>query len=164
MAKKQIWVVESADEDEGQIFEDWVPAETAGQAEAEVEKLRGDYAEICETTPLRKQIAFQRKKLKQMERALTKDGIAREQKEWDAFLKKEGDIVRLDDGSLGELDTEEVDQCQLCKKYYRPGDDSWDGLDPDCADKVSEYLDKHGLDNEDKDDAIEALQRKRKRE
>lgn len=162
MAKKQIWVVESSDEDEGQIFEDWVPAETSEAAEDEVKKMRGDYATICNTQTLREMLAFQRKKLVRMGKAVTKAGIEKTQKEWDKLLKEEGEIVRLDDGTLGKLDTEEVDQCRLCKKYYRPNGDSWDGLDPECADKVSEYLDEHGLDSEDSDKAIEALLKARK--
>lgn len=155
MVKKQIWIVESAHEDEAQIFEDWVPAETASEAQSEVLKMR-DYATICTTCSLKDRVEFLTKALVRMRKALAKGGLEKEQKEWDAFLKKEGDIVRLPNGRLAKLDTEEVDTCTLCGEHFEPNGDSWDGLDPECADKVSEYMDKHEVN---RDDAITALKK-----
>lgn len=144
--KKQLFLVESADEDESQIMEDWVPAEDEEKAKAEVEALRGEYATVCCVMDGRNALRYYKKKVKRLTAALTKKGMPKAQKEWDEFLKEAGDIVRLPNGSVGKLDTEEVDTCRLCGKYYRPDGDSWDGLDPACADKVSAYMDKHGAD------------------
>lgn len=33
------------------------------------------------------------------------------------------------------------DTCTLCKKRFDEGGDGWDDLCPECADKVSEYMD-----------------------
>jgi hypothetical protein len=155
--KKKIFVVESCDEEEAQIFEDWVPAETKDEAIEEVRRLRGEYAVVCGARPLAGERRAMTLKLAQFERALLKGGLEAQQRNWDRFLEEEGDLVRLN-GKLLKLDTEEADRCGLCGKVFEPNGDSWGGLDPECADKVSAYMDKH--ENADQEAAIVALKSK----
>jgi hypothetical protein len=46
------------------------------------------------------------------------------------------------------------DTCVLCGEDFSVGDDSWDDLDPECADRVSAYMDEHKVE---RGVAIEAL-------
>jgi hypothetical protein len=159
MTKKKIFVVESCDEEEAQLFEDWVPAETKDVAIEEVRKLRGDYAVVCGAHRLQDARRFAKQKLERLERASGYHGVKRGQRDWDRFLEAEGELVRLN-GKLLKLDSEEADRCGLCGKVYEPAGDSWGGLDPGCADKVSEYMENHGIDAYE---AIKALKARRKR-
>lgn len=45
--------------------------------------------------------------------------------------------------------------CELCGKTYEEGGDSWDGLDPECADAVSEFMDANDVT---RDEAVKELQ------
>gem|GEM_PF-5974785 len=45
----------------------------------------------------------------------------------------------------------------MCGNPLRYSGDNWDGLCPSCADKVSAHLDEFCLNDEDRDNAIEAL-------
>lgn len=47
--------------------------------------------------------------------------------------------------------------CEMCGNPLRYSGDNWDGLCPSCADKVSAHLDEFCLNDEDRDNAIEAL-------
>jgi predicted amidophosphoribosyltransferase len=47
--------------------------------------------------------------------------------------------------------------CELCRLPLGYSDDNWDGLCPGCADELSDYLDHHGLCDEDRDDAVARL-------
>jgi hypothetical protein len=51
--------------------------------------------------------------------------------------------------------------CELCGMLLEFSGDNWDGLCPNCADAVSEYLDRNLLDDEDRDSAIELIRRLR---
>jgi hypothetical protein len=49
---------------------------------------------------------------------------------------------------------------EKCYPYARPlmgVEDTWDGLCPNCADRVSAYLDEKGLNDENRDDVIQIL-------
>lgn len=41
-----------------------------------------------------------------------------------------------------------VDGCQYCNGILGESSDNWDRLCPSCADKVSEYMEAHGLDGD----------------
>jgi len=44
--------------------------------------------------------------------------------------------------------------CLMCAENGAESGDSWDGLCPSCADRVSTYMDTHGVD---RDTAFEAI-------
>jgi hypothetical protein len=159
MAKKKIYVVESCDGEEAQIFEDWVPAEAADAAVAEVVKLRGEYAVVCETRTLAEHLKLLNRRIGEL-RSYRANGPRAWQKGWDKHIEEEGELVRVD-GKLLKLDGEEADRCELCGKVFEPSGDTWGGVDPECADKISAYMDKH--ENVDQEAAIEALKAKCKR-
>lgn len=128
---KKLYVIVSACEEENQIFEDWVPAESEQEARDEVEAMRGDYSEICEVDLAKDALKFERRKLKRLERAIK--NVKGAQKAWDRTLGH-GDMVRIE-GKLLKLDGEEADRCEKCSKVFIPDGDSQAGVCPTCADK-----------------------------
>lgn len=102
---KNIFIVDSCDEEETQIFHDIVPAETPELAQRDVEQIR-DYAVPCETLPIKDYISWLRAFANQLE-ALTLEGA---EEQWNRFIKEE-DHVRLKDGNLVheyDADPEEI--------------------------------------------------------
>lgn len=158
---KRIWVVESTCEETKQIFEDWVPAVSAEVAEAEVAKVR-DYATVIDgSPPLEDYLTVLREKAAKAEGALA--DINAIQERWDQIVEEESELWdaglgRLPDGKLVALDGEEGDRCRVCDKIFVPAGDSWDGLDPECADEVSEAMDDLDVGQ---DEAIKMARRKR---
>lgn len=53
----------------------------------------------------------------------------------------------------------ELNRCELCESELTEGGDNWDGLCPDCADVVSDLLDKSGRDSDDRHELVSRLQR-----
>jgi hypothetical protein len=51
----------------------------------------------------------------------------------------------------------ERELCELCGNYLETNGDNWDGLCPECADRVSEYIDENKLTTEDRDEAVAFL-------
>lgn len=49
-----------------------------------------------------------------------------------------------------------TDLCVLCDEKFSPDLESWDDLDPECADRVSGYMDEHKVTRET---AIESLRK-----
>ena len=98
--KKQIFVVESIDDSELQTLTDWVPACSEAVAKAEVKALRDDYAGIVNVCTLREYRDDLRKLLTRVERALTAEGLEREQQIWDKRLRCDGTLIRQEDGKL----------------------------------------------------------------
>jgi hypothetical protein len=53
---------------------------------------------------------------------------------------------------------ESAEVCELCRTpLEQDNGDNWDGLCPECADKVSNYLDRNRLNDDDRDDAVQTL-------
>lgn len=51
----------------------------------------------------------------------------------------------------------ERDLCELCGNCLEVSGDNWDGLCPECAGRVSEYIDDNNLTEEDRDQAVALL-------
>lgn len=62
-----------------------------------------------------------------------------------------------DEGNINHRCSSEAIPCALCGDGFFPGDDAWDDLDPECADRVSCYMDMHKIADEDRDKAVKAL-------
>jgi hypothetical protein len=73
----------------------------------------------------------------------------------------DGPLVPKTEGQSGE--DELAENCELCRRGLACSDENWDGLCPSCADAVSVYLDNNNLCDEDRDDVIRILRRKRNR-
>ncbi|MGA2442087.1 MAG: hypothetical protein ABSH08_14125 [Tepidisphaeraceae bacterium] len=79
---------------------------------------------------------------------------------WEEAGKEVDGLNSIEEGDSHGPDSDE-EACELCNNPLAYSGDNWDGLCPECADQVSEYLDANGLGDEDRDDVIETLRQKR---
>ncbi len=77
------------------------------------------------------------------------------------LCESEDTITALHDPTKPTAETEREtgpsEVCEFCGVQLEDCGDEWDGLCPECADLVSSYLDRKGLTDEDRDDAIQFL-------
>ena len=73
-------------------------------------------------------------------------------------------VPEIDGSNSATEQTEEEPQgpCEFCGLPLEYSGDNWDGLCPGCADRVSAYLDRKGLTDQDRDAAIAFLKTRRK--
>jgi hypothetical protein len=61
-----------------------------------------------------------------------------------------------EDAETTEADSKK-ELCELCENYLEIDGDNWDGLCPECADRVSDCLDDNELTSEDRDEVVALL-------
>lgn len=71
---------------------------------------------------------------------ITSDNVA-------IFLDQTHALV-MDEDDEEEDESEELDTCVLCDQDFVPDGDSWADLDPNCADRVSGYMDEQHVDRQ----------------
>jgi hypothetical protein len=64
-------------------------------------------------------------------------------------------LAAAPDAAADRLIADLEERCALCQCKMDPGNgDNWDDFCPGCADRMSEYMDTHGVD---RDSALHAL-------